>query len=68
MSYIGPWYGPIYPRPLDPPDGEESDRDAEYERRRRELLEERAAIEAEAAKLRELYDALEGDQGGEATT
>jgi hypothetical protein len=31
---------------------------------RRELLEERAAIEAEAAKLRQLYNALDDDQAG----
>jgi hypothetical protein len=54
-SYIGPWYGPVYPRPV-----ELSEKDE------RELREERAAIEREAAKLRELYDALDDDEADDA--
>jgi hypothetical protein len=59
---------------LDPADGAEPDRAASYERARRgrltdrdreELEQQRAAIKAEEAKLRELQAALEGAQEGE---
>jgi hypothetical protein len=37
MTY-GPGSGEVYPRPLDPPDGEEPDCSASYERACREAL------------------------------
>ena len=52
------------PCPCHHQDGQEPDSAAAYEQMRRELLEERAAIEAEAAKLRQLYNALDDDQAG----